>query len=52
RIPGISAKSRFRHYVNLQHTEGRLRRLLADFKWGRMDEVFLVDHAQVPVGSV
>ena len=52
RIPGISAKTRFRHYVNLQHTEGRLRRLLADFKWGRMDEVFLVDHAQVPVGSV
>ena len=52
RIPGISAKTRFRHYVNLQHTEGRLRRLLADFKWGRMDEVFLVDDAQVPVGSV
>lgn len=52
RIPGISAKTRFRHYVNLQHTEGRLRRLLADFKWGRMDDVFLVDDAQVPVGSV
>lgn len=52
RIPGISAKTRFRHYVNLQHTEGRLRRLLGDFKWGRMDEVFLVDDAQVPVGSV
>jgi hypothetical protein len=41
RIPGINARTRFRHYVNLQHTEGRLRRLLADFSWGRMDEVFL-----------
>ena len=41
RIAGISTKTRFRHYVNLQHTEGRLKRLLADFNWGRMDEVFL-----------
>ncbi|MBL8458620.1 MAG: DUF3473 domain-containing protein [Zoogloea sp.] len=36
-----SAKTRFRHYVNLAHTEARLRRLLQDFAWGRMDEVFL-----------
>ncbi|HRD86745.1 MAG: DUF3473 domain-containing protein [Candidatus Accumulibacter sp.] len=41
RIPGLTAKTRFRHYLNLQRTEGRLRRLLADFRWGRMDEVFL-----------
>ena len=41
RIAGISAKTRFRHYVNLQYTEGRLQRLIADFKWGRMDHVFL-----------
>lgn len=41
RIAGIDLKTRFRHYVNLRRTEGRLRRLLADFKWGRMDEVFL-----------
>lgn len=37
----ISFKSRFRHYVNLQHTQGRIRQLLNDFKWGRMDEIFL-----------
>ncbi|SBT08826.1 Polysaccharide deactylase family protein, PEP-CTERM locus subfamily [Candidatus Accumulibacter aalborgensis] len=49
RIPGISAKTRFRHYVNLQHTEGRLRRLIADFNWGRMDEVFLGSAAQLPL---
>jgi len=35
----VSAKARFRHYLNLERTEGRLRRLLADFSWGRMDEV-------------
>ncbi|MDD3352537.1 XrtA system polysaccharide deacetylase [Zoogloea sp.] len=36
-----SAKTRFRHYVNLERTEARLDRLLQDFAWGRMDEVFL-----------
>ncbi|MBK7326429.1 MAG: DUF3473 domain-containing protein [Propionivibrio sp.] len=41
RIEGINAKTRFRHYVNLHRTEGRLQRLLADFSWGRMDEIFL-----------
>ncbi len=40
RIPGISARTRFRHYVNIPRMEGRLRRLLADFAWGRMDAVF------------
>lgn len=34
-------KSRIRHYLNLSKTEARLRRLLTDFKWGRMDQVFL-----------
>jgi polysaccharide deacetylase family protein (PEP-CTERM system associated) len=40
RIDGASLRSRFRHYVNLDVMEGRLRRLLRDFRWGRMDEVF------------
>jgi len=38
---GISAKTRFRHYLNLDRMEGRLGRLLKDFRWGRMDDVFL-----------
>ncbi|MFH1659374.1 MAG: XrtA system polysaccharide deacetylase [Pseudomonadota bacterium] len=46
RIPGISAKTRFRHYVNIHRMEQRLNRLLADFTWGRMDRLFLA-----PVGS-
>jgi len=32
--------SRFRHYVNLARTAGRLERLLGDFAWDRMDRVF------------
>lgn len=41
RIPGISRKTRFRHYVNIGCMESRLHRLLADFRWGRMDHLFL-----------
>lgn len=41
RIEGIDAKTRFRHYVNIGRTEGRIEQLLADFEWARMDELFL-----------
>ncbi|MDP2056395.1 MAG: DUF3473 domain-containing protein, partial [Thiobacillus sp.] len=44
RQPGLSAKTRFRHYVNLQRMPGRLRQLLNDFEWDRVDSVFLPDH--------
>ena len=40
RIEGIGRKTRFRHYVNISRMEGKLAKLLGDFKWGRMDEVF------------
>lgn len=43
RIPGISAKTRFRHYLNLGCTEQRLVRLLRDFRWGRIDSIFLTE---------
>lgn len=41
RQTGLPLKTRFRHYLNLSRMENRLRRLLDDFSWGRMDEVFL-----------
>jgi polysaccharide deacetylase family protein (PEP-CTERM system associated) len=41
RVPGIDAKTRFRHYLNLHRMEHRLRKLLFDFEWGRVDEVLL-----------
>lgn len=40
RQSGISAKTRFRHYVNLHRMAPRLERMLKDFSWGRMDKVF------------
>jgi polysaccharide deacetylase family protein (PEP-CTERM system associated) len=43
RQPGLSARTRFRHYVNLQRMPGRLRQLLKDFEWDRVDRVFLAD---------
>jgi len=40
RVDGVGAKARFRHYVNLGRMEARLSALLADFRWGRVDQVF------------
>jgi polysaccharide deacetylase family protein (PEP-CTERM system associated) len=39
RPAGVPLKSRFRHYLNLARTIPRLRRLLADFSWDRVDRV-------------
>jgi len=41
RPSGLSAKARFRHYLNLHRMERRLTRLLDDFSWGRMDHIFM-----------
>jgi polysaccharide deacetylase family protein (PEP-CTERM system associated) len=38
---GIGLKTRVRHYLNLSRMERRLRRLAGDFRWTRMDRVFL-----------
>lgn len=40
RISGVGLKTRFRHYINLSRTEGRLSRLVKDLRWGRVDQVF------------
>jgi len=37
----LGFKTRFRHYLNLGRMEGRLERLLGDFRWDRVDRVFL-----------
>ncbi len=41
RVAGIDAKTRFRHYVNIPRMEAKLQQLLGDFRWGRMDHIFL-----------
>jgi polysaccharide deacetylase family protein (PEP-CTERM system associated) len=43
RARGVPLKSRMRHYLNLGRTEGRLQRLIADFRWDRMDRVFAAE---------
>lgn len=43
KVAGLSAKTRFRHYLNLDKTEHRLSRLLSDFSWGRMADVYAVN---------
>jgi hypothetical protein len=40
RVQDAPPRSRFRHYLNLDRMHDRLDRLLQDFRWGRMDEVF------------
>jgi polysaccharide deacetylase family protein (PEP-CTERM system associated) len=50
RVPGVSRKNRVRHYLNLTRTVPRLERLMRDFRFDRMDRVFLADgHADYPV---
>nr|WP_309140993.1 XrtA system polysaccharide deacetylase [Novosphingobium sp. G106] len=37
RVPNASMKSKLRHYTNLTAMDGKLRQLIGDFSWGRMD---------------
>jgi polysaccharide deacetylase family protein (PEP-CTERM system associated) len=41
RVTGLSARTRFRHYVNLRRMAPRIARLLDDFRWDRIDRVYL-----------
>ena len=41
RPEGVGAKSRFRHYVNIDRMESRIEALARDFAWYRMDRIFL-----------
>jgi polysaccharide deacetylase family protein (PEP-CTERM system associated) len=42
RVPGISMRTRLRHYLNLNAMPERLTRLVRDFAWARIDEAFAV----------
>lgn len=39
RLGGLALRSRLRHYANLTRTQTRLKRLLRDFAWDRIDRV-------------
>lgn len=40
RIEGLPFRARFRHYHNMHRTSGRLARLLGDFSWAPVRQVF------------
>ena len=40
RLTQASLKSRFRHYINLDKTYGKLEKLIEDFSWGTMKDVY------------
>jgi len=47
RVADAPLRSRFRHYLALERMEPRLRRLLRDFRWSRMDRVFALETGAV-----
>jgi polysaccharide deacetylase family protein (PEP-CTERM system associated) len=47
RIASAPLKSKIRHYSNLSAMAGKLRKLMGDFEWGRVDEIVVRERAQV-----
>jgi polysaccharide deacetylase family protein (PEP-CTERM system associated) len=45
KIAGASFKTRFRHYLNLDRTYGRLQKLLRDFHWSSIASVYQIGSA-------
>ena len=40
RINEAPLKSKVRHYINLSKMEGKLKQLLADYRWGTMQDAY------------
>jgi polysaccharide deacetylase family protein (PEP-CTERM system associated) len=51
RVAGAPLKSRLRHYANLSAMAGKLSKLLHNFRWDRMDHVFLGTSAAAPLAD-
>lgn len=51
RVDGVGARTRFRHYRNLPRVEERLRRLLRDFRWGRLDRLVDAAAGEAPLSA-
>jgi len=48
RVTGVSNTSKFRHYINLDKTEKRLKKLLADFQFSSIREIIEQNPALAP----
>ena len=46
RVAGAPLKSRLRHYARLGAMEGKLERVIRDFRWGRVDAVAAAEAAR------
>jgi polysaccharide deacetylase family protein (PEP-CTERM system associated) len=44
RVKGVSSRSKFRHYVNLDKTENRLRKLLKDFNFSSVRDILKLNN--------
>ena len=51
RVEGAPLRSRVRHYTNLGAMAGKLTKLLHNFRWDRMDRVFLGQAAATPAAQ-
>jgi polysaccharide deacetylase family protein (PEP-CTERM system associated) len=47
RVQDASARSKIRHYTNLEVMESKLQKLLRDHRWGRTDEVAAAERARL-----
>ena len=48
RVPNAPLRSRLRHYTNLDRMAGKLRDLVHEFEWGRMD---MLVHREAPLAT-
>jgi polysaccharide deacetylase family protein (PEP-CTERM system associated) len=51
RVENIDLRTRFRHYVNISKMSDRVQRLLGDFSWGRMDDIFMNRRSSLPMST-
>jgi polysaccharide deacetylase family protein (PEP-CTERM system associated) len=47
RVANAPLKSKFRHYTKLDAMAGKLKRLIADFKWDRLDRIVEAEKAKL-----
>ena len=47
RVQDASARSKIRHYTNLEYMEAKLLKFLRDHQWGRTDEVAAAERARL-----
>jgi len=43
KVKGATFRSNVRHYINLKQMEGKLVRLLKDYKWGTMSDAYKIE---------